>query len=493
MLDGFPLPPAADGEELARRFWAHHSQHGEPLMEAVDGLAELALAADVTTATLATHALFEQVIEPLCDGFTPEGAEIYRRVFARLVCAARRVRACAAFEQALGVRGLRSERDLLAWRPAAPPLRRAADRDAVRTVLVLSRLTLGADVAICAPVLRRVRRLFPDARVALVGGEGAGAVARCVPGVEHVPLVYGRTARLADRLNAWAALCRTVTEALGAETDGHIVLDPDSRLTQLGLLPPVDAARYYHFPSREYGSDRTEPLSVLVRRWLAETFGGRDVDDAPFALPDADRRWAERLRAVLGEGVPVVSASFGVGGNVRKRAGLELEVRLLERIVRRGARVLLARGAGGAELEESERLTSRLAERGVSVLHLPPGRALAGLDGRSPDVVTWQADVGAFLAAVACADAYVGYDSAGQHIAAAFGVPTLSLFLESAGRKHALRWAPRGEGPVRILRGVRPVDAGRFLNDACKALDELLDAGATRRRAGIVPLNLRAS
>ncbi|HEX6998748.1 MAG TPA: hypothetical protein VF322_11425 [Gammaproteobacteria bacterium] len=492
MLDGFPLLHPPDGEELARRFWAHHSQHGEPLMEAVDGLAELALADDVTTAALATRVLFEQVIEPLCDGFTPDGAEVYRRVFARLVCAARRTRECAALDEALARRGFRCERDLLARRPAARPLRRAADRTAVRAVLVLSRLTLGADVAICGPVLRRTRRLFPRARVALVGGEGAGAVARCVPGVEHVPLAYRRTARLADRLNTWPALCRTLTEALGGEAGGHVVLDPDSRLTQLGLLPPVDAARYYHFPSREYGSDGAEPLSMLVCRWLAETFGGRDVDDAPFVLPAADRRWAARLRAALGDGVPVVSASFGVGGNGRKRAGLDLEARLLERLVRRGARVLLARGTSGAELEESERLTSRLAERGVNVLHLPPGRAPAALEGRSPEVLTWQADVGAFLAAVACADAYVGYDSAGQHIAAAFGVPTLSLFLESAGRKHALRWAPRGEGPVRILRGVWPVDADRLLDAATKALNALLDGGAARQRAALAPPGLRA-
>src|SRR5580698_8207482 len=82
---------------------------------------------------------------------------------------------------------------------------------------------------------------------------------------------YGRTGSLADRLAAWPKL------------GNGIVIDPDSRLTQLGLLPVCPDENYYFFESRSYGGDSDASLPDLTRRWVAETF---DIDDArPFIAP----------------------------------------------------------------------------------------------------------------------------------------------------------------------------------------------------------------
>jgi len=48
-------------------------------------------------------------------------------------------------------------------------------------------------------------------------------------------------------------------------------------------------------------------------------------------------------------------------------------------------------------------------------------------------------------------DVYVGYDSAGQHIAAALGVPTVSVFTAAAPERHAERWRPYGPAPVHVV------------------------------------------
>ena len=52
-----------------------------------------------------------------------------------------------------------------------------------------------------------------------------------------------------------------------------IVIDPDSRLTQLGLAPVCADEDYYFFESRAYGGDGSESLGELTRRWVAKTFG----------------------------------------------------------------------------------------------------------------------------------------------------------------------------------------------------------------------------
>ncbi len=450
----------------------------------VEALAAAALSPDPARAEAGTRALFAEVIEPLCDAFTPDGADAYRRLFARLITIARNRPECRALDEALRAGGIGNEAELLRRRPRGAPLG-AAERARVRRVILLSRLTLGADVAICLPALRRLARLFPSATIHLIGGEGARVLARSVPRAVHAPIAYRRTGCLADRLNAWLAVRDAARRASAGLAESELLLvDPDSRLTQLGLLPPVVPERYVHFPSRSYGADGNAPLGELVCRWLDEALGtSGDADDGPLALPPDDAAWTRALRAGLGPR-PIAAVSFGVGGNDRKRVGPAFEAQLLEWLARRGFRVLLARGAGAEEIARSERLAEALRERRIPVLHLPPGRTLEGLAASSAPIVTWEADVAAFFAAIAAADVYAGYDSAGQHIAAALGVPTLSVFVECSGAKHAARWRPCGAAPVRVVRTAVPADETRVLLRSCIELLGLADErGLTDSRA----------
>src|SRR5690606_15304787 len=158
-------------EEAVAAFWRHHSRRRAPLRSSIARLAELALASDPRIAADGTRVLFERIVEPLCDGFTQRGADTYRRLFAQVIQVARRKASCAALEAALSAAGLKGERDLL--RVPAPGRPSAADRERVRCAIVLSRLTLGADVAITMPVRRHAEAAFPNARIAFLGSDAA--------------------------------------------------------------------------------------------------------------------------------------------------------------------------------------------------------------------------------------------------------------------------------------------------------------------------------
>src|SRR5690606_4496478 len=123
----------------------------------------------------------------------------------------------------------------------------------------------------------------------------------------------------------------------------------------------------------------------------------------------------------------------------------------------------------------STALSDAVAHPGWTAQHLPSGSLVP--PAGSGDLVTWEADVGAFFAAIHCAALYVGYDSAGPHTAAALGVPVLSIFIESAGSRHAARWAPRGPGPVSIVRAAPPVDEEDLFRRTCRALHRLAGEG----------------
>jgi ADP-heptose:LPS heptosyltransferase len=133
---------------------------------------------------------------------------------------------------------------------------------------------------------------------------------------------------------------------------------------------------------------------------------------------------------------------------------------LLVRLLSGGATVILDKGGDAEEAGRIDMLVARLEEQGFQAVGLderhdgvtsPPT-----FDGAS--LMTWQGSIGRFAALIGESSAYVGYDSAGQHIAAALGVPSIDLFTGFTSPRMPERWAPHGSGPVHlvVLNAVEP-------------------------------------
>jgi ADP-heptose:LPS heptosyltransferase len=213
---------------------------------------------------------------------------------------------------------------------------------------------------------------------------------------------------------------------------GAIVIDADSRLTQLGLLPVCDEDRYFFFESRGYGGNGDDPLPVLAARWAAQTFGIEGA--APYiAAPEPEER-------------ADVAVSLGVGENPAKRIADPFEERLLAMLGERPGVICVDRGAGG---EEAARVDRAIARCG-----LPAGRVRA-----------WEGSFAGFAAVISRARLYVGYDSAGQHVAAACGIPLVSVFAGFPVPRMFHRWRPEG----RVIR-VDDRDPGAVLRRVAEAL-----------------------
>src|SRR5581483_9789457 len=145
-----------------------------------------------------------------------------------------------------------------------------------------------------------------------------------------------------------------------------------------------------------YGGEGDDPLTVLTRRWVAETFG----------VPDA--------RAYISTGLEAspfaTTVSFGVGENPAKRRGEAFEEILIQRLPRP---LLLDKGAGGDEAARAERIAKK-----------------AG-----PGVTLWEGSFAGFSAHIERSRLYVGYDSSGGHVAAACGTPLVSIFTGFASER----------------------------------------------------------
>jgi ADP-heptose:LPS heptosyltransferase len=207
-------------------------------------------------------------------------------------------------------------------------------------------------------------------------------------------------------------------------------------LTQLGLAPVCADEDYYFFESRAYGGDGDESLGTLTKRWVAETFG---IEESRAYI--APKQWAGEQ--------PSITVSLGVGENPAKRIGDPFEAELLAALARTGTPVLIDKGAGGEEAERVERA-------------LP----------QSDNVRCWNGSFAGFASAIAGSRLYIGYDSAGQHVAAAWGVPLVTIFAGFPAARMLERWRPTGPGPIELVR-VDNQSPNEVLELALQAIEKL--------------------
>lgn len=271
----------------------------------------------------------------------------------------------------------------------------------VDTVYVLSRVTLGSDIKITSIILDAMKRRFPDAEIVLVGGRKSAELFAADSRIRHLEAEYPRSGPVSGRL----AFAHDLRGRL--QNPNRIVVDPDSRITQLGLLPVCEPERVFHFPSRTAGS--ASNLTELTQHWLRKTFG------------EPGCHYIAPMRVPVEGSVSAAAISLGVGENDSKRIAGGFEANLIRAVSERYGVTWIDRGVGG---EEARRVTE----------------AAAAVKG----VRFWEGSFAGFASIVSQCRFYAGYDSAGQHAAAACGIPLITFFAGAPSQRFRDRWAPAG-------------------------------------------------
>lgn len=330
--------------------------------------------------------LLSIVVERLGDLFEPRLCDVYSDLFQQVIA--------------------RVAPELL------PRTRRAASHpwpERAQRVYVLSRITLGADVAVTSVLMDAAKRRYPGAEIVFVGPRKNFELFEADPRVQHLDAPYARSGSLRDRLAASAQLW----------FDDGIVLDPDSRLTQLGMLRVCPEDRYCFFESRSYGGDSDARLPDLVAHWCGDTNARPYIAPLPSTEPPA-----------------VITVSLGVGDNPAKRIGDSFERDFFGLLSQTGQSVLVDLGAGE---EERTRVEQALW----------------------PGMRTHSGAFAPFAAQIARSQLFVGYDSAAGHVASACGVPVISIAAGFVSRRMQARWRPLGT----VVDGNQP-DPLRAVRDA---------------------------
>jgi ADP-heptose:LPS heptosyltransferase len=442
--------------QIASAFADNYFQSGTYVGEYIDLLCEMAtFDPESELSSIASGALFEIIVEKLCDDFEELPIEVYSRVMCQVISQCRTVPAGQRLDRRLTDFGITCF-DQLYERALDTHTRqyRYDGSEPPRKIVLLSRVTIGADVAILSVMIQHLRRLFPGAEIVIIGSRKLCGLFGGNADLRIRELTYARRGGLFDRFASWHATLELLREEAGAGGEKDIlVIDPDSRISQLGVLPMLHADRCLFLNTRHHMLSATgRCMAEWTNDWMNAVFGTDRFCYPTVWVPDVflgeARRRVDSLRACGAR--RIIAMNLGVGQNPRKRVGLQFEKRLLRALVAvPGAVVLLDSGFGADEVERAALLAADAREYGFAAYET----SFDAMDSAvlSHGVITVRSSIGQMAALIARSDEYIGYDSACQHIAAAARTPTLTVFAGSDNENFVRRWSACGDTDCRII------------------------------------------
>lgn len=432
---------------------------------AINVVAAIATMTDADVARAGLRSLFGGIVEPLNDAYSEPLRLAYYRTFAQVINFCRHTPEGTALDQQLAAFGLDTARDLeeRTLRIRQPRRLSAEDCAQVRQVFVLSRVTLGAEIALTSLVFAKALQAFANAEIVFIGSNTAFSLFADNPRLRLAATAYERKGGLTGRLNTWLELLATLRAAISDPS--HIVIDADTRLSQIGLLPLLDDDQRYYFFDPTLRAE--QQLADALSGWLEATFveataAGRNPAalTGKLFLPSADHDVA---RAMLAPFTPsttstqsadgdstLIGIHLGTGGATDKMLSPEFETSLILQLLQAGATVLLYKGVDTQEEQRSTALLTALGEHGVNTVEVSEVSTTPDAVN-NPRVIAFAGTrIGVSAALLAACQHIICYSSSSKHIAGALGVPVSVIFVRDAA--HVDRWVPRSDAAVSTLR-----------------------------------------
>ena len=455
---------AVDGDSLAQlarqighSFLDHYYQDGLYEQDYIDLICEMAtFFPQIELNSVVSTIFFSVVIEELCDDYEDFQFKAYNRVMSQVISYCRNLPVGRELDCCLNKFHLSSADDISARAEhiRSRDYRIDPSKKTVRKILVLSRITIGADVAIISVIAQRLALLFPDAEIILLGSPKLAEIFSANTRLRIKRLDYTRRGGLLDRLDSWHKVLEILDEETkSAGKDSALVIDPDSRISQLGILPIIKDDNYLFFNSHnDWPCSQNVCMAELTNTWLDRVFGRTDFCYPRVWLDPRLLNSARKLtNSLLKNGCRKITAvNFGFGENPRKRLGIDFEKKLVSELLKHPKTVvILDRGFGTEELNASQQIIDELKARGCPVRQSGFGRI--NTDNFSHGLVSVECNTGEIASLIANSHDFIGYDSACQHIAAALAVPTITIFTGSNNPRFIRRWSACGNTSCKVV------------------------------------------
>ena len=453
------LSPDALAGDMASSFMEQASGGHEVILEYIDLLCEIAASDEPRLSQPAISALYGTIIEGLSDSFSSSGVTTCNLVLTRILSFVRTRPQGKETNHLLNSLGFSLTEELLS---RYDKLRRInpipeSVKKKVGKIIILSRATIGADVAITSIIVHRAHSSFPNAELVLIAPKGIKDIFEGISRVRFVELPYERHGTFFDRTTGWPRLHQIVQqEHQGVEPDEILIFDPDTRFSQLGLLPLAPVKNTCYFSSRVTISDGTNPsLSKLTNQWLDKLLGEKHFTPPKISLPAVHLKNAgAALQHIRKAGCDfIIAINFGIGKNIKKRIPDPFEKELLPALLKeKNTLIFLDSGAGRPEgLKKMRALLAAAKTQSIPTDFITENKLSSFKAGFSHGVVGFKGSVGATGAIINESDGFIGYDSMCQHLAAATRTPSVIVFAGAPTPRFLARWRPGNSDSVTII------------------------------------------
>ncbi|MDD5758615.1 MAG: glycosyltransferase family 9 protein [Desulfobulbaceae bacterium] len=428
-----------------------------PCLDLIDQLCNWSFSPEPLIAKVATSALFGSIIEPLCDDFSDHGVQTANLVLTRILQFIRATPEGAVLNSLLNDFGFTDATSLLnryQRLQQITPLT-AEQTNSVKKILVLSRVTAGADIAITNVIIHRLRLHFASAELVLIGPAHLPEVFAFVENCRHRNFLYKNDGSLFDKMSSWPSLLEiTMAEQEGFLPEEILLFDPDTRLSQLGLLPLAPDNRTCYFPSRASRRDDTSPmnLSCLANLWLNQLLDEEVIWQPNLIFERKGEGYHTFCQALHKKGCQrVVVVNFGVGNNPRKKVHGNFEEELIEALLAHPKTiVILDTGRGQHKGQWMADHLARARTLNFPVICLHDSEIPNNPTPLDHGLIIFNGSLGSLGKMIDAADCFIGYDSCGQHLAAATSTPAIIIFAGAPSTRFIHRWSPDAIGNLTI-------------------------------------------
>jgi len=453
-------------DEIASFFLSTITPTGQADLRPINLLCKLSESSNPELAESATESLYNTIIEKLCDDFSTQGINAANQVLVRMLFNVRDTKRGEQLKQLLATLGICHQSNLLDRyeRLRHPTPIGIAQRCKVRKIILLSRVTIGADVVILGVLTRRLREAFPAAELVLIGPAHLEEILHGLPTTRFHCFEYRRFGAMPDKICVWPLIYDIVQdERSGYLNDELLLFDPDTRLTQLGLLPLIEEVSTYYFDSRrEPGNGNESSLAVLVNQWLDIILPGTFFCNPTLLFKDETLQAAQTFIAGLPASSLLIIINLGVGRNENKRIPEPFETELLlSLLTRKDTLILLDSGSAAESLMRVKRLLATVQQRSVPTEFFSEKELSTKTIPFNHGVVGFKGSIGSIGALISKAHGFIGYDSSCQHIAAAVGTPSVIAFAGAPNQRFQERWrpfSPAGTSQTFMIENIAALD-----------------------------------
>lgn len=431
-----------------------------PNPEAIHLLCEIALYKhSIKVRRSAVVAIYKNIIESLCDDFSSRDVSVCNQVLLHMIAFVRQRNEGGNLRKLLNELNYTNE-DLLARYHAIEKQKQiTVPAKKVRKILILSRVTVGADIAITSVIVHRLLESFPRASIIVTGPSHLPEIFYGLPRVHWVKFHYDRDGGLLGRLTGWISLYQLLKKEWQGFQPGELLLfDPDSRLSQLGLLPLFNDASYCYFNSRQDQADNKR-LSDLTNTWLNTLLNEKRNILPQISIRPAHLAVTRKFFNQFDQDTRKIVVNLGVGNDPKKRLPHPFEEIMFDCLLRDGKTlVVLDSGCHPSERERALLLVKQMKNRSIPAVFLNEKNMATANIPFQHGLVCIQGGIGPLSGLIDQADVFFGYDSCCQHLATARGTRSVICFAGAPNERFFARWRPLDQKGTTTTIRIRDAD-----------------------------------